>query len=74
MKTITVLAGLMLGSYGGLSAQQPQPPTPLPVGAEAPDFTLSSATKDGVGQPVSLHQYRGKVIVLAFFFRARTSG
>ena len=44
------------------------------VGVEAPDFTLPSASRDGVGKPVSLHDYRGKVIVLAFFFRARTSG
>jgi hypothetical protein len=74
MKSRTLLAGLILAGAGVAGAQQPQPATPLPVGTDAPDFTLPSATKDGVGQPVSLHQYRGKVIVLAFFFRARTSG
>ena len=74
MKTGALLTGLILGGPAAAAAQQPQTPTPLAVGTEAPDFTLPSATRDGVGQPVSLHQYRGKVIVLAFFYRARTSG
>ena len=33
-----------------------------PVSAVAPDFTLS----DQFGQPVSLHSFRGKVVILAF--------
>ena len=60
-------------------AQQPAPPppqaTPLAVGAEAPDFTLPAATMAGVSaRPVRLSDYRGKTVVLAFFFRARTKG
>jgi thiol-disulfide isomerase/thioredoxin len=35
----------------------------LPVGAAAPDFTLSTAT----GQAVRLPAYRGKVVLLEFF-------
>ena len=63
------------------SAQQQQPPaaaprTPPPaVGAMAPDFTLPGATRYGLLQkPASLSDYRGKTVVLAFFFRARTRG
>jgi cytochrome oxidase Cu insertion factor (SCO1/SenC/PrrC family) len=74
MKIGMVLSVAMMSAAGGLVAQQPQPPTPLAVGTEAPDFTLPSATRSGVGKPVSLRDFRGQVVVLAFFFRARTSG
>jgi peroxiredoxin Q/BCP len=48
---------------------------PLAVGDAAPDFTLPAATMAGVSaQPVRLSDYRGKTVVLAFFFRARTRG
>ncbi len=59
-------------------AQQPVAPSKTPpptVGAMAPDFTLPGATKYGVlGKAASLSDYRGKTVVLAFFFRARTKG
>ena len=74
MKTKLLLAALILVGAGEVSAQQPQAATPLAVGAEAPDFTLPAATRDGVGKQVSLRDYRGQVVVLAFFFRARTPG
>jgi peroxiredoxin Q/BCP len=62
-----------------LAAQQPAAPppapTPLAVGTEAPDFTLPAATMAGVSStPVKLSDYRGRTVVLAFFFRARTKG
>ena len=64
-----------------LLAQQPAsappapPPTPLAVGTVAPDFTLPASTMAGVSaKPVRLGDYRGKTVVLAFFFRARTKG
>jgi len=65
-----------------LAAQQPAaapppPPAavPLAAGAEAPDFTLSAATIEGVSaKPVHLKDLRGKVVVLAFFYQARTKG
>jgi len=67
-----------------LAAQQPAPApppppapqaTPLAVGVEAPDFTLSAATMAGVSdKPVHLKDLRGKTVVLAFFFKARTGG
>ena len=41
----------------------------------APDFTVTGATRYGVLQdPVRLSDLRGEVVVLAFFFRARTRG
>lgn len=48
---------------------------PLEVGAMAPDFEIPAATRYGVlRDPVRLSDYRGKTVVLAFFFRARTRG
>jgi len=64
-----------------LQAQQPAappappPPTPLAVGTEAPDFTLPAATKEGVSaKPVHLKDLRGRTVVIAFFYKARTKG
>ena len=48
---------------------------PLQVGTVAPDFTLKGATRYGVlAKPVHLSDFKGKTVVLAFFFKARTSG
>ena len=64
-----------------LAAQQPAPPPappappPLAVGTVAPDFTLPSATSAGVSaKPFHLKDHVGETVVLAFFFKARTSG
>jgi len=61
-----------------LLAQQPAPaqqPQPLAVGAVAPDFTLPAATPAGISaKPFRLSEHRGHTVVLAFFFKARTSG
>jgi len=55
------------------AAAAPQPP--LEVGAVAPDFALPGATRFGVlRQPVRLSDFRGKTVVLAFFYRVRTRG
>jgi peroxiredoxin Q/BCP len=75
-KSAAVAMALLAGTA---TAQQPAPappaPTPLAVGTEAPDFTLPAATMAGVSAtPVRLSDYRGKTVVLAFFFRARTKG
>src|SRR5438552_3762789 len=53
--------------------------SPLPagpqVGQAAPDFTLPGATKYGLLRtPVRLSDFRGKTVVLAFFYQARTKG
>ena len=79
--TVAALALIfsIMTSYARAAAQHPAPPppapTPLAVGTEAPDFTLPAATMAGVSPtPVKLRDYRGKTVVLAFFFRARTKG
>ena len=79
MRVGVLIGTLALAAAGSLSAQQPGPvppaPTPLAVGVEAPDFTLSAATKAGVSAtPVHLKDLRGKTVVIAFFYRARTKG
>ncbi len=41
----------------------------------APNFTLAGATRYGLlKNAVSLADYRGRTVVLAFFFKARTKG
>jgi hypothetical protein len=41
----------------------------------APDFSLSGADRYGLLKtPVRLSDYRGRTVVLAFFFQARTKG
>ncbi|MGH7560208.1 MAG: hypothetical protein ACRENB_04225 [Gemmatimonadales bacterium] len=74
-------ATLVLTLAGSAAAQQPAQPaappqegTPLAVGADAPDFTLSGATKEGLTGPITLSGLRDKTVVIAFFFRARTRG
>ncbi|GEM_PF-666565 len=48
---------------------------PLAVGVEAPDFELQAATRFGVlRDPVRLSDFRGKTVVVAFFYRVRTPG
>ena len=69
-----VLATAAALAAGPAAAQQAERLTPLPVGTEAPDFTLVASTQDGVGQPVRLRDFRGQVVVIAFFYRARTGG
>jgi thioredoxin-dependent peroxiredoxin len=69
-----VVAALPL-STSSLAAQEPPAAPPLEIGAVAPDFTLPGATRYGVLQdPVRLSDFKGKTVVLAFFFRARTRG
>jgi peroxiredoxin Q/BCP len=74
---VAVVAMLVAGSAA--QAQQPAvaPVTyPAPeVGSVAPDFTLPGATRYGtLREPVRLTDFRGKTVVLAFFYRARTKG
>jgi peroxiredoxin Q/BCP len=61
-----------------LVAQQSTPPQeaqPLAVGTVAPDFSLPGATRFGqLANPVHLSDFKGKTVVIAFFFKARTRG
>ena len=55
--------------------QAPAPAMELAVGAPAPDFALPGATRFGVlKNPIRLSDFRGKTVVLAFFYKARTKG
>ena len=57
------------------SAQAATPPAGPQVGDVAPAFSLPGATRYGtLRDPVNLADYKGKVVVLAFFFKARTKG
>ena len=45
------------------------------VGQPAPEFALVPATRTGVGKaPLRLKDFRGKTVVVAFFYKARTKG
>ncbi|MGE0555906.1 MAG: hypothetical protein AB7R55_20945 [Gemmatimonadales bacterium] len=74
MKTAGLCVALLAGLAPMAVAQQ-RTFTPLAVGAEAPAFSLKGATKDGLlpGE-VSLLDFRGQTVVLAFFYKARTGG
>ena len=68
-------ASLVLAASLGSAPAASQEATPLQVGVTAPDFQLTGATRHGVLRDgIKLSDYRGKTVVLAFFFRARTSG
>jgi hypothetical protein len=78
MRLFVPLLGAALAAPLGAQQQPPpqQPPAPpLEIGAVAPDFALPGATRYGVlKDPVRLSDFKGKTVVLAFFFRARTRG
>ena len=78
MRLTTSFFALTLGAAALASAQTPpapQAPPALEVGADAPDFALSGSTRYGVLRaPVRLSDFKGKTVVLAFYFRARTRG
>ncbi len=82
MRSRSLVSALALGvlapTLASAQAQgQPQQTTapPLEVGATAPDFALPGATRYGVlKNPIRLSDFRGKTVVLAFFFKARTRG
>jgi hypothetical protein len=81
MRPLCLAAGLAATFVGATAAQQPPVPAPpagpppLEVGTVAPDFTLPGATRYGaLRAPIRLSDFKGKTVVLAFFFRARSGG
>ena len=83
MRPLCIAAGLAATIGCTAAAQQPSTPAPaapapppaLEVGAVAPDFTLPGATRFGtLRAPIHLSDFKGKTVVLAFFFKARTRG
>jgi peroxiredoxin Q/BCP len=76
-RNVTVLAAALVTCVTVAHAQAPAPAPEVgpKVGEMAPDFSLPGATIDGVmkGQ-VSLSQFKGQTVIIAFFPKARTSG
>ena len=74
------LAALVACFVLACSARAQQPTTPAPsiapeVGTIAPDFALPGATRYGtLRDSLHLADFRGKTVVLAFFYKARTKG
>jgi hypothetical protein len=71
-----LVAALGLGAAPTVAAQDADAAAePLAVGARAPDFTLVGADADGVlSDSIRPTDFRGHTLVIAFFFRARSSG
>jgi len=57
-----------------LAAQAPAAVPAPDAGAVAPTFSAPGGNRDGVLKSVALDQYKGKTVVLAFFYQARTKG
>lgn len=73
-----VIASLVV-TGGVAGAQQTPAGAALDAGPRirdvAPDFALPGATRYGLLRtPVKLSDYRGRTVVLAFFYQARTKG
>ena len=64
------LAAAVAAFAAPVAAQAPV----VDTGMVAPNFTAPGAMQSGVLPAVSLSAYKGKTVVLAFFFKARTKG
>jgi cytochrome oxidase Cu insertion factor (SCO1/SenC/PrrC family) len=80
LATLTIATAASLATAAPVArAQQPVPlPAAIPgpaVNDVAPDFTLYGADRYGLlKMPVRLADFRGRTVVLAFFYQARTKG
>ena len=76
--TLTIAAGTSLalaGRFAGAQQVVAAVATGPVVHDVAPDFTLQGADRYGlIKTPVRLSDYRGRTVVLAFFYQARTKG
>jgi AhpC/TSA family len=75
----TAIAAASIASAGSAHAQAVAAAATVPAGPAvndvAPDFTLMGADRYGLLKtPIKLSDYRGRTVVLAFFFQARTKG
>ncbi len=67
-----VMAGVLQGQQTAAVASVDPGPR---VNDVAPDFALAGGTRYGLLKtPVRLSDYRGRTVVLAFFYQARTKG
>jgi hypothetical protein len=81
VRTAALIVGIVMSlviASEAVSTQQPAAvaaPSGPGLSDVAPDFTLAGATRYGLLKtPVKLSDYRGRTVVLAFFFQARTKG
>jgi hypothetical protein len=75
MRSRVVMAVCALVALVPATARAQPAEQPLTVGTPAPDFELTGATRYGVlRDPVRLSDFRGKTVVVAFFYRVRTPG
>ena len=73
--SISASAGAQTATQAGMTAPAAAPAAAPEVGQPAPDFTAQWADASGArATPVSLAALRGKVVVLAFYPKNRTSG
>ena len=71
--SLVMTAGLAEGQQPAVAA--PAAATGPGISDVAPDFSLGGATRYGLLKtPVTLSDYRGRTVVLAFFYQARTKG
>lgn len=73
---LALAAGVVIGAPMAHAQGAPAATYAAPeVGTAAPDFSLSGADRYGLlRDPIKLSDFRGKTVVLAFFYRARTKG
>ena len=72
--TALAVAAVAVASSAQQAASTPAPTGPA-VNDAAPDFSLAGADRYGLLKtPIKLSDYRGRTVVLAFFFQARTKG
>jgi len=76
MQRLRWLAAMGILAAGPLAAQQPTAPaaTPLAAGVTAPGFNLAAGNKAGLAGMLALADLHDKTVVIAFFYRARSSG
>ncbi len=69
----TLTAALLISALA--TAASAQGTVPLTVGTAAPDFAGVEATSAGVrAKPFRLSEQKGRTVVIAFFYKARTKG
>jgi hypothetical protein len=79
LKTLMLGATALIAVTGVAGGQQGPAVVPVDLGPRvndvAPDFSLAGGTRYGLLKtPVRLSDYRGRTVVLAFFYQARTKG
>ena len=72
-RSIATIA-LVVAPLGAVVAQAAPAAPAIDTGAVAPMFSAPGANMAGVLPSVSLAAYKGKTVVLAFFYKARTKG